>query len=80
MASEWDYVIGELGLSKQQARVVGLLLQGMNDKEIADAMGRKIWTVRTHLTRMFDRLGVQDRVQLVVRVFLTARELWMKDL
>jgi DNA-binding NarL/FixJ family response regulator len=58
-----------LELSGQQARIVELLLEGMTDKEIAAAMELKFSTVRTYLDRIFLRLGVDDRVELVLYVF-----------
>ncbi len=72
-AAEWDIVVAALRLSPQQAKVVALILQGMRDKQIAAALGINIWTVRTHLTRIFARLGIGDRVELVVRVFVILR-------
>jgi DNA-binding NarL/FixJ family response regulator len=68
-AGEWDEVVRELHLSPQQARIVQFIFQGKKDKAIAAAMGLNIWTIRTHLTRIFVRLNVGDRVALVLRVF-----------
>ena len=67
--------IGMLGLSPQQARVVALILAGKQDKQIARDMGVGVPTVRTYLTRIFQRTGTSDRVELVVRVFACAAKL-----
>ena len=68
-SAEWDQVVRSLRLSSQQARIVGLILQGKQDKEIAAAMELSIWTVRTQLTRLFQRLDVGGRVGLVLHAF-----------
>lgn len=65
----WDEVVGALSLSPQQARIVELLLCGKRDKQIATALGLTVPTVRTYLARIFVRAGVQDRVELILRVF-----------
>jgi len=48
-------------------------LQGKRDKQIAVSLSLNISTVRTHLTRVFDRIGVNDRVELVLQVFAVLR-------
>ncbi len=68
----WAKTISILCLSPQQARIVELLLLGMRDKQIAAQMGLKVPTVRTYLDRIFKRVGVQDRVELILRVFSIA--------
>jgi len=72
---EWEQVVQSLSLSPQQARIVDLILRGLKDKHIAEQLKLSIWTVRTHLNRIFARLDVDDRVELVVRVFVCCREL-----
>jgi DNA-binding NarL/FixJ family response regulator len=72
---EWQQVADALELAPQQTRIVRLLVEGKGDKQIAAAMGVGLPTVRTYLTRAFQRTGVGDRVALVVRVYERAREL-----
>ena len=71
--AEWEDVRRELQLTPQQARVVELILQGMRDKQIAAALGLSLPTVRTHLRRLFSRIGISDRVELVLRAFAVTR-------
>jgi DNA-binding NarL/FixJ family response regulator len=40
----------------------------MRNKEIAAAMGLAEPTLKTYMNRVFRRVGVRDRIQLVVRV------------
>jgi DNA-binding NarL/FixJ family response regulator len=68
-AADWRCAVAELGLSPQQARAVGLLLEGKQDKQIAAAMRLRVSTLRTYFSRIFERTGTSDRVGLVLRVF-----------
>ena len=68
--SEWQRVSEKLGFSTQQGRIVELILRGASDKEIAAVLGLSRHTVRTYLSRIFARLGVSDRLELVIHVFV----------
>ena len=54
------------GLSPREREVLGALLEGMPNKLIARRLGISEKTVKTHLTSVFRRLGVTDRVQAVL--------------
>ncbi len=69
----WEAVAETLDLSPQQERIVALLLRGMRDKQVACELGLSVPTVRTYLGRIFLRLGVQDRIELILRVFSVAQ-------
>lgn len=71
----WLAVASVLELSPQQRRIVELLLCGCRDKQIAHELGLSVPTVRTYLGRIFLKLGVQDRIELILRVFTTAQAL-----
>lgn len=73
-AEAWCRVAAEWRLSRQQIRIVELLLQGMRDKQIADELGLGVPTVRTYLARLFHRLQVADRVELILHVVAATRE------
>lgn len=61
----WRALLTNLGLPDQQARVLSCLLDGRSDKEIGASLGIGRPTVRTHLKRLFERLGAKSRHQLV---------------
>ena len=65
----WTAVISTLGLPPQLARIVMLILEGNGDKQIAAAMKISFSTVRTYLDRIFLRLGVHGRTELIVRLY-----------
>lgn len=71
--TEWERLTEALGLSPQQAKIVELILRGAGDKQIAAALGLSKHTVRTYLNRIFSRLGVSDRLELVIHVFVSTR-------
>lgn len=52
-------------LTAREREVVGLVGEGLLDKEIAYRLGISYTTVRTHLDRSFKKLGVSNRSKLV---------------
>jgi len=55
-------------LSKREMEVVRCLARGLTNREIAKQMGLSQHTVKNYLFRVFDKLGVSSRVELL---FLT---------
>jgi DNA-binding NarL/FixJ family response regulator len=66
---QWDRLATTLKLSPQQKRIVELILRNRCDKQIASAMQIKKSTIRTYITRVFQRLGVADRHELILLLF-----------
>ena len=62
-------------LSPQQFRVLALVAEGLLNKQIADRLGVQERTVKSHLTAIFERLGVRNRTQASVIL----RELELSD-
>lgn len=52
-------------LSDAQTRVVGRIARGMGLTEIADDLGISVNTVRTHLSRIYGKVGVNSQTALV---------------
>ena len=50
-------------LSARELEVLGLVAEGLANKQIARRLGITERTVKAHLTRVFERLGVSDRTQ-----------------
>jgi DNA-binding CsgD family transcriptional regulator len=69
-AGFWARVVDALGLAPQQARILCLILEGKHDKEIIAELGISRQTIRDYLKRVFDRHGLEDRSQLVLKVFI----------
>ena len=52
-------------LSKRELEVVRLLAQGLSNREIAHRLELSQHTVKNHLFRIFEKLGVSSRVELL---------------
>jgi DNA-binding NarL/FixJ family response regulator len=57
-----------LGLTARQSEVVALLLQGMSNIEIAEALVIDVNTVKTHLRHIYRVLGARSRSQVLARL------------
>jgi DNA-binding NarL/FixJ family response regulator len=56
------------GVSPREREVLRLLLDGMPNKLIARRLGISEKTVKSHLTKVFRAIGVDDRVQAILWV------------
>ncbi|MGA8620626.1 MAG: LuxR C-terminal-related transcriptional regulator [Candidatus Sulfotelmatobacter sp.] len=52
-------------LSKREAEVVRCLAEGLTNREIAERLGLSQHTIKNHLFRIFDKLGVSNRIELL---------------
>jgi DNA-binding CsgD family transcriptional regulator len=55
-------------LSPREAEVAELVLHGYRNRDIATTLGITPATAKKHLTRVFDKVGVDTRTQLVSRL------------
>ena len=53
-------------MTKREADVVRLAVEGLSNREIARELGLTEHTVKNYLFRIFDKLGVSNRVELVL--------------
>jgi DNA-binding NarL/FixJ family response regulator len=56
----------EAGLTRREKEVVELAAQGYNDDEIAKMLTISAYTVKFHLKRIFKKLGIHKRVELII--------------
>ncbi|MCA9988391.1 MAG: response regulator transcription factor, partial [Anaerolineales bacterium] len=54
-------------LTEREIDVLKLLAKGLSNQEIADSLVVSVKTVRNHLSNIFSKLQVADRVQAVIR-------------
>lgn len=71
---EWEVILAELSLSPRQKEVIRRLFSGLSDKQIAAKLNISVPTVRTHIGRLFSRFHLQDRSELILRIFLQFRQ------
>ncbi len=57
----------ELTLTPREIEVLGLLAEGLSNKEMAERLFVSENTVKTHCSRVFDKLGAGRRTQAVQR-------------
>jgi DNA-binding NarL/FixJ family response regulator len=55
-----------VSLSKRQSQLVGLLVQGLKNKEIATSLGISEGTVKAYLTTLYEKVGAKDRFELAL--------------
>jgi DNA-binding NarL/FixJ family response regulator len=55
---------GPIRLTKRQTEVIALVADGLTNREIAQQLGLSTHTVRNYLFRIFDKIGVSNRVHL----------------
>lgn len=56
----------ENGLTERELEIVKLVASGFKNKEVGNTLAISERTVKTHLTNIFQKLGVRDRVGLVM--------------
>ncbi|MBD9378869.1 helix-turn-helix transcriptional regulator [Pseudoxanthomonas sp. PXM04] len=55
-------------LTPGERNVALLVMRGMSNQEIADALHRDITTVKDHLSHIYDKLGIRSRTQLAAQL------------
>ena len=60
-----DERLRELGVTPREREILELIANGMSNREIAEKLFVSENTVKTHSTRLFDKLGAKRRTQAV---------------
>jgi len=66
---------GDAMLSKREQDVVRCVAEGMSNREIASRLRLTEHTVKNYLFRIFDKLGVSSRVEVVLYAFRFRKDL-----
>jgi NarL family two-component system response regulator LiaR len=60
-----DARVRELQLTPRELEILGLIAEGLSNKEIAERVFVSENTVKTHVSRVFDKLGARRRTEAV---------------
>ena len=63
---EWAELTTDLRMSRRENEIAHCILGGMSDRQISQQLGIPVPTVRTHLGRLFNKLSVDDRHELIL--------------
>jgi NarL family two-component system response regulator LiaR len=55
----------DLGVTKRELEILELIAKGLSNKEIAESLFVSENTVKTHSSRLFDKIGARRRTQAV---------------
>lgn len=55
-------------LSPRESEIVRLIAKGLPNKAVATVLDISLWTVATYVRRLFAKLGVSSRAEMVARV------------
>ncbi|MGQ9524442.1 MAG: LuxR C-terminal-related transcriptional regulator [Armatimonadota bacterium] len=57
---------GSVRLTEREAQIVGLIVEGMSNREIAQALGISQQTVKNHVSRILEKLELNGRLQIAM--------------
>jgi DNA-binding NarL/FixJ family response regulator len=57
---------GEILLTSREEQVVALVIDGLSNRNVANELGLSEHTVKKYLFRIFEKLGISSRVELVL--------------
>ena len=60
-----ENIVQKLGLSKRELEVLTLMSGGLSNQEIADRLFVSLNTIKTHCSRLFEKLEVKSRTQAI---------------
>lgn len=60
-----EEALSELGMSKRELEVLQLMAEGLSNQEIAEKLFVSLNTIKTHSSKIFEKMDVQRRTQAV---------------
>ncbi|MFO0972895.1 MAG: helix-turn-helix transcriptional regulator [Phycisphaerae bacterium] len=68
--ARWGRLVRKTGLTRRQGQVARLICRGCADKWIARRLEISIDSVRMHVKKLYNRLGVRGRLGMLVHLVL----------
>ncbi|OCA81960.1 response regulator transcription factor [Pseudobacillus wudalianchiensis] len=62
-------VIMSLNLTAREKEILHLVLEGLNNHEVSDYLTISVHTVKNHITNIYRKLNVTDRVQAMAKIY-----------
>ena len=66
---DWDLILTELRLSRRESEIASGIIEGRTEEQLAVMLGISAHTVHTYTDRLYRRLSVKSRSELVAKVF-----------
>ena len=66
---QWEYIQKCYRFSERKMQILKLLFEGLENDKIAQKLKIRYNTVRAHFGNIYERVGVQNKVQLVIQLF-----------
>ena len=60
-----DVIVQQLGISQREMEVLQLMAQGYSNQEIAEKLFLSLNTIKTHSSKLFEKLDVKRRTQAI---------------
>ena len=60
-------------MSKREREVVGLIAEGLSNKEMAERLHIALHTVKSHMHNVLEKLGLHSRLQVAAYVHTETR-------
>lgn len=67
---EWQRIADSLRLSARQLQIARCVFDGLDEPSIGHQLGVSSHTIHSHLNRLYTKIRVKNRCELIVRVFL----------
>jgi len=59
------FLVPEVALTPRETEVLGLVANGLGNREIADRLGTATGTIKIHVQNILEKLSASDRTQAV---------------
>ncbi|WP_456279177.1 response regulator transcription factor [Bacillus sp. AK128] len=64
-----ESVINQLALTSREKEILHLILEGLNNQEVGSYLSISVHTVKNHITNIYKKLNVTDRVQAMTKIY-----------
>jgi DNA-binding NarL/FixJ family response regulator len=66
--NQWPVSARELGLTVRQGQILGMILEGLPNKRIAQSLNVTEATIKEHITSILHKLNVKTRIEAIAKL------------